>query len=209
MSYTDFSDFSAMKKQPSQLRGQKRVDHILDTCELLLTEKPYEDISLDDIIERANASKGVVYHYFPDKQSIFVCLMQRTMIEVFKAVEPRLTDKNVSFVKYVLLVEKRLAKVWYNHRSNLDFYLNYRSQFGFLQKEWEIGRSTADMMYQEILRRKPEFPPQQAEHIALIIYENIVRALDLENYMNTRNYKALQKEWRNMLRTYIDSLGID
>ena len=64
-------------RAPSQVRGQKRVDEILDTAEALIAEIGVDATTTNAIAERAGASVGSLYHFFPSKEAIVQALAHR------------------------------------------------------------------------------------------------------------------------------------
>lgn len=64
-------------RTPQQDRGQRRVDSILDAAETVLAELGHEAATTNAIAERAGASVGSLYHFFPGKDAILVALARR------------------------------------------------------------------------------------------------------------------------------------
>jgi len=64
-------------RAPSQVRGQKRVEEILDAAEALIAEIGVDATTTNAIAERAGASVGSLYHFFPSKEAIVQALAHR------------------------------------------------------------------------------------------------------------------------------------
>jgi TetR/AcrR family transcriptional regulator, fatty acid metabolism regulator protein len=60
-----------------QLRSQQRHQRILDAATRVFASKGYHGTLVDDIALEAETSKGGVYFHFPNKQSIFLALLDR------------------------------------------------------------------------------------------------------------------------------------
>ena len=60
-----------------QLRSQQRYQRILDAATSVFATKGYHGTLVDDIAEQADTSKGGVYFHFPNKQAIFLALVDR------------------------------------------------------------------------------------------------------------------------------------
>ena len=60
-----------------QLRSQQRYQRILDAATSVFAAKGYHGTLVDDIAEQADTSKGGVYFHFPNKQAIFLALVDR------------------------------------------------------------------------------------------------------------------------------------
>jgi AcrR family transcriptional regulator len=64
-------------RRPQRTRGFLRFEHLLDSAELLLAKQPDIDISLPMIAVTANVPLPSIYHFFTNKDAIFVALAQR------------------------------------------------------------------------------------------------------------------------------------
>src|SRR5262245_56508523 len=60
-----------------QLRSQQRYQRILDAATSVFSTKGYHGTLVDDIAVEAETSKGGVYFHFPNKQAIFLALLDR------------------------------------------------------------------------------------------------------------------------------------
>lgn len=70
------ASLSAARK-PQRARGHERFAHLLDMTEALLEERPDEEITLAMIAERAEVPLPSVYHFFPNRNAIYVELASR------------------------------------------------------------------------------------------------------------------------------------
>ena len=64
-------------RAPVQRRGQLRVDAILDAAEAVFGDVGVEAGSMNAIAERAGASVGSLYHFFPNKAAVLEALAER------------------------------------------------------------------------------------------------------------------------------------
>src|SRR5205085_9776560 len=60
-----------------QLRSLQRHERILDAATRVFANKGYHATLVDEIAEEAHTSKGGVYFHFPNKQAIFLALLDR------------------------------------------------------------------------------------------------------------------------------------
>ena len=63
---------STERSLPVTPRGQKTRQKLLRAAEVIFGEKGYERASIADITRKSGVALGTFYVYFPDKQSIFV-----------------------------------------------------------------------------------------------------------------------------------------
>jgi AcrR family transcriptional regulator len=64
-------------RAPQQERGQRRVEQILDAAEQVFVETGVGGATMQMIAERAGASMGSLYHFFPNKDAIVEALGAR------------------------------------------------------------------------------------------------------------------------------------
>ena len=60
-----------------QLRSQARHQRILEAAAQVFSHQGYRDTSVDDIASASETSKGGVYFHFPNKETIFLALLDR------------------------------------------------------------------------------------------------------------------------------------
>lgn len=65
------------RKVPAQVRGEQRVESILDAAEAEFAEVGYDAATTERIAKRAGASIGSVYQFFPNKRAIFDAIAKR------------------------------------------------------------------------------------------------------------------------------------
>jgi TetR/AcrR family transcriptional regulator, cholesterol catabolism regulator len=59
----------------------------LDRAVALFVQRGYDNVSLNDLIADAGASKGAFYHWFPSKDALITALAERSARDQFTAVE--------------------------------------------------------------------------------------------------------------------------
>jgi AcrR family transcriptional regulator len=48
-------------------------------------KRPYDDVRIDEIAERAGVSRALMYHYFPDKRAFFVAVIKDEAERLYEA----------------------------------------------------------------------------------------------------------------------------
>ena len=64
-----------MYKSREEAKLERRTKLVTVAISIFAT-RPYKDISIDDITEKANCSHGLFYHYFKDKEDIFYAAIE-------------------------------------------------------------------------------------------------------------------------------------
>src|SRR3954454_12081277 len=70
-----------------QQRSQQRRERILVSAERVFADKGYHGTLVDEIALEAETSKGGVYFHFPNKQSIFLALLDRVAAMLRERIE--------------------------------------------------------------------------------------------------------------------------
>jgi AcrR family transcriptional regulator len=71
-----------------RLEPQQRREQLLDTGAALFAEQPYEDVFMEDIAARAGVSRGLLYHYYPNKRDLYVAVFKRASERFLARVSP-------------------------------------------------------------------------------------------------------------------------
>lgn len=80
-------------QQPQQDRSQATLDRLLDAAEALLGKKPFEEITVADIVRKARSSVGAFYARFADKDALLGPLYERYDDRLSKRLNTALTRK--------------------------------------------------------------------------------------------------------------------
>lgn len=62
---------------PKQERSRRTLERILDAAEALLDDKPLDEITVRDVVQRAGSSVGSFYARFPGKDDLVAALLAR------------------------------------------------------------------------------------------------------------------------------------
>jgi AcrR family transcriptional regulator len=65
-----------------RLDTDERRAQLLALGKQAFAERPYDDVSIDDIARAAGISKGLLYHYFPTKRDLYVAGLQEIATEL-------------------------------------------------------------------------------------------------------------------------------
>ncbi|MFT4124091.1 MAG: TetR/AcrR family transcriptional regulator [Microbacteriaceae bacterium] len=81
----------ALRNEPVQARSTARLAALLDAAAAVIDELGYERLTTAMVAERAGASIGTVYRYFPDRIAVLQALGQRNLDRVLSRVTAALT----------------------------------------------------------------------------------------------------------------------
>jgi AcrR family transcriptional regulator len=102
-------------RQPRQERGERRVCAILDAAAALITECGAEGLTVQALAERAQTSKGSLYHFFPDLQSVLGALAERHTTAITRLTRAMIADAGIDWASLSVdqTVERFIAPLAY------------------------------------------------------------------------------------------------
>jgi AcrR family transcriptional regulator len=68
-----------------RLSPEDRRSELLALGAKVFGERPYDDVRIDEIAERAGVSRALMYHYFPDKRAFFAAVVEAEGDRLFEA----------------------------------------------------------------------------------------------------------------------------
>ena len=95
-----------------------RRDAFVDAAQRLIQAKGYEQMSIQDVLDELNASRGAFYHYFDSKQSLLQSVISRMVDGALGSFQPMLDDPTRSAPEKVAAVFSGIAS-WKNERRDL------------------------------------------------------------------------------------------
>jgi AcrR family transcriptional regulator len=103
----------------ARLSTDARREQLVDLGVEIFSERPFDDVSIDDIAAAAGISKGLLYHYFPSKRDFYVAVVRHSaeemqaITEIDPALEPleRLADGLDRYLEYVATHARGFATV--------------------------------------------------------------------------------------------------
>jgi AcrR family transcriptional regulator len=72
-----------------------RRDAFLDVAQHLIQTKGYEQMSIQDVLDKLEASRGALYHYFDSKQALLDGVVDRFADNAMTTVAPILADRSL------------------------------------------------------------------------------------------------------------------
>lgn len=72
----------------SRLPVEQRRAQLLTLGQRLFSERPFGEISVDEIAEAAGISKGLLYHYFPSKRELYIACVRCAAQAIVDASDP-------------------------------------------------------------------------------------------------------------------------
>ncbi|MBF6327880.1 TetR/AcrR family transcriptional regulator [Nocardia transvalensis] len=70
-----------------RLSPDQRRAELLDVGTRMFAERPYDEVQMDEIAERAGISRALLYRHFPSKRALFAAIYQRAADDLVAEVE--------------------------------------------------------------------------------------------------------------------------
>ncbi len=90
------------RRTPQQERGERRLAQLLEAAASVIAEAGYDGATMTEIAERANASIGALYQYFPNKEAIVRALRQQYGDEIELLWMPLMTEASKLSIKQLV-----------------------------------------------------------------------------------------------------------
>ena len=95
-----------------------RREAFLDVAERLIRTKGYEQMSVQDILDELDASKGAFYHYFGSKETLLEAVIERMTDAAMQVIEPVAADPDLSAPAKLQAIFSEAGR-WKTERSDL------------------------------------------------------------------------------------------
>ena len=85
-----------MAESRRRLSPDDRRNELLALGAKVFGERPYDEVRIDEIAERAGVSRALMYHYFPDKRAFFAAVVRAEGDRLFEATNtPPMQDQTL------------------------------------------------------------------------------------------------------------------
>ena len=149
-----------------QKRGEARKERILEAALGVFSRRGYRDAAMDDIAGESDTSKGGVYFHFPNKQTIFLALLDRMAGLLMKRAEEAIAAEPDP-VKRIDAALQVVLKTFGDHRSLARL---------FLVEALGAGREFNDKM----LEMRRDFANLITRHLDHAVAEGAIPPLDTQ-----------------------------
>ncbi len=194
---------------PKQRRSRETVEKILRAAETLVAERPFRDITVQDLCIEADVSPSSFYARFPAKEDVLLAvfdLHSREAREDATAVIKEVVDRSGSVEEVVrALLGAYLRFV----RRNGPVMVSIFGDRGLTDRYWALGSEISDDLGDLLTAlfgaETPDFPVK-AEFAARVAAASIQRAIGLPTHFGERmgfDDQQLLDELTAMLTPYL------
>ena len=149
-----------------QTRALNRQRRILDAALRVFSRRAYRDASVDEVADEARTSKGGVYFHFPNKEAIFLALLDRTAARLREKIESATAtfDDPVAKADTALLT---VLRTFSKHRALARL---------FMVEALGAGRE----FHRRMAEIRSEFAALIQHHLDIAIKERTIAGIDTE-----------------------------
>lgn len=113
---------------------------ILDAAEVLLSERPFRELTVDDLMARTGMTRSTFYHYFRRLDEVAIALMRRVQGEMMEAAAPWLRAAEEGDPAAALASGIRSsAEIFARHGLVLAAIHEASFHYEAVQREWRDG----------------------------------------------------------------------
>jgi AcrR family transcriptional regulator len=122
-------------KKRTRLSPVDRREQLVTIGARLFAERPFSDVWIEQVAEQAGVSRGLVYHYFPNKRDFYTAVVRRGAQDAIRISEP---DESLPLLERL--------------RASLDHFLSYveENENGF--RAVYRGQHSADEEIRAVVR---------------------------------------------------------
>jgi AcrR family transcriptional regulator len=197
------SNTSPSRRIPQQQRAERRVVQLLDAAAAVLAEAGYDAATMTGIAERAGASIGAVYQYFPNKEAIVLALRNQYGNEM----EARWTDVEI-FTESMTIeqIAHHFVEVMVSFVDEHPAYFPVVDAPVRYQRDQEARNRLRQRLANVFRTRTPGLSPASAFRVANISLQIIksMNPLYREVHANPDERQALVHEYKLVLTAYLE-----
>jgi AcrR family transcriptional regulator len=195
------SDFAVLRRRvPQQERGERRVAELLDAAAAVIAEVGYEAATMTEMAQRARASIGALYQYFPNKEAVVRALRTQYGEEMeerwkpLKAQAAGLSMKQLVDRLYAVMIQMMDERPAYI--PLLSAPVNYKRD--------PAARDRLRMCLADLLSAKcPTLSPKEAFRMANVVLQVIKGLNPLYAEAKPDERKELVQEFKLVMTAYL------
>jgi len=87
-------------------KKEETRENIIDCAASFFREKGFQETSMEEIAKKSDVSKGTLYNYFKDKESILVGYFQVVIADYGKQIKEKFTESKDMNKRYTLFFDE-------------------------------------------------------------------------------------------------------
>jgi AcrR family transcriptional regulator len=192
---------AAIAKAPKRARGVQRVAELLDAGAALFAENGYDATTMTQIAQRAGASIGSLYQFFPSKEVLAEALFGRYVERMASLLED--LAKRAPGLSPVRLADT-LVDLMLDVRSDRDATAALSSSVAGIVERRKPLRGATRRQIAAILRAANPRLPEKAAAAAAVMIVHVLKLVPTLAKEEEEGGQALVAQARKMLAAYIE-----
>ena len=194
---------AAIAKGPKRARGVRRVEELLDAGAVLFAEKGYDATTMTQIAQRAAASIGSLYQFFPSKELLAEALFSRYVQRVASLLED--VARRAPGLSPVRLAD-RLVDLMLDVRWDRDAAAALSSSVAGIAERRKPLRGAMRRQIAAILRAANPKLAQKATAAAAVIIAHVLKIVPTLAKEEEEGGQALVAQARKLLAAYLGGI---
>ena len=173
-------DAAGLRRVPVQARSRERVERVLDTAAQLVDEHGPEAVTTASIAAAAGVSIGWLYDFFPNRQSVFDAVVERSFEKVTPIAEA--VHASMPTADWRETVEAVVWTLFDFYRDEPGFRVLWFSRFqsaAMVARNRQNDLAGVGRMYERLHRRGLDLVGVDPEHAIHLLTGIIDKGLDL------------------------------
>jgi len=173
-------DYAVLRRVPVQARSRERVERVLDTAAQLVDEHGPEAVTTASIAVAAGVSIGWLYDFFPNRESVFDAVVERSFEKVMPIAEA--VHASMPSADWREALEAVVWTLFDFYRDEPGFRVLWFSRFqsaAMVARNRQLDLAGVGRTYERMHRRGLDLVGVDPEHAVHLVIGIIDKGLDL------------------------------
>ncbi len=192
--------------------GKKSIitqNKIAETARELFLEKGFDGVKMQELADRAGVNKGLLHHYFKNKQSLFDEVFANAIDQLFGKIETGLLSEGSLEDKINLIVDAYFDMLISNPKLPIFVFFELNKDPELFHKLFSTERIS--ILINGLKKDNAIISEKNAIHIILTIvslsvFPFMARPVVLKMVKNEENFSRLIEERRPMIKLLVSNL---
>jgi len=195
-------------KNKFKLIETKKKERLINCAFEEFGTNTFDKASTNKIVKNANVSRGLLYHYFENKQDLYDCLKTFAYEEMLEALQTQLNweDSDILLrIKQIVLIKMEVAK---RYPAMLQFLTRMSENMSFEEVK-QLTQDFAPGFYEQIYTKNIDFSlfkddVDMARAIKVIMWTIEKFSEEFQNRLKTENFDMELDIFLNEFNEYIE-----
>ena len=194
---------SNKRRAPQQERGERRLAQLLEAASSVLAELGYDAATMTEIADRAGASIGTLYQYFPNKEAVVLALRDKYAVEMADCLSQ--LDEDATVGMSARQIAYRLVEIVSGFVEGRPAYFAILDAAVKYKRSKEARNKLRERIAKVFRGKKPEISEEVAYRVVNVSLQIIKGMNVLYKEANSKEREELVKEYREVLGGYLES----